>query len=783
MAELSTWHWLGVALGAVAFLKLLKPVLYFNALLKSQYRRPTYVLVGPDEVQADVREYLEQASGAALALGFTPFAWVREQAFERSEYSVNHWLVLERACGAYAWIGTGVLGKGYRVEFKAELENGFRLLTYHGESKLQVASYPGAELVDTTSPDVSSLWARFAARLDQLSQGRPAVRRHPEAMIAAHQQWFDRAIDSWIAQRVLQHGRDPDGLELSAWQALRWAWQLNQHMPALYKFQNERAKLQPLDTPLSEEIRFFYRTRESMERRNTRWGWPATLLLSAVLFALSMAFQLDPTTLGMLVLVVLIHELGHYLAMLAFGYRNTSIFFIPFFGAAARGVKRDARLHEEIIVLLAGPLPGIALAVGLRALAPGLLEDAATRTFVEMLVVVNLANLLPLTPLDGGRVVQLAISNPKPWFEVGFRLLGALAILALGIVGSSGATIGLSLLLFATLPSARRIALAERSVRARGPLPAQEEQRLELLFGDLRAHQPNLPPAQRYAVVLPIVERLKHARPTALRALGWSATYVGCLAAGVLALPYIMKRPSARSAPAEPLACQGLDSLRTQPQQSGTFSLRCNAIAPERAAVARAELARFAALPMNGCLRAPWLAAVDPAARLTPAENRARDAVVAVARWRREGLRRRPSRNAASVAVGSIEQGADTKAWRARALAETWQTVNTRIQAHEHDASFDADAARMYVALFSSSLEPGEQGRSWARLLQKLGRNGTPCAIDEPGEGTSFAERGSGFAVSGQSAALGERVAEVAEYLCTHGCQLDYVTHADLSVD
>lgn len=787
MTDLSTWHWLGVAVGVVAFLTLLKPVLYFNALLKGQYRRPKYALVGPDEVNADLRQYLEQASSAALALGFTPFAWVREHAFERSEHSVNHWLVLERACGTYAWVGIGTLGKGHRIEFKAELESGFRLLTAHGEAKLQVAAHADAELVDSPSPQVTALWACFADRLAQLSPGRPALRRAPEAMIEAHQQWFDRAIDAWLAACVLQTTDEPDCLELSAKQALRCAFVLNQHMPALFKFQHERAKLQPLDAPLSEEIRFFYRTRESMERRNTRWGWPATLLLSAGLFALSMAFQLDPVSLGMLVLVVLFHELGHYLAMRAFGYRNTSIFFIPFFGAAARGVKRDARLHEEIIVLLAGPLPGIALGVGVRAFAPGLLEHATLRTFVEMLVVVNLVNLLPLTPLDGGRVVQLAISNPRPWFEVGFRLLGALAILALGVMGSSGAPIAVSLLLLATLPSARRMAQAERNVRAQGPLPTQEQQRLELLFGELRTHQPSLPPAQRYAVVLPIVERLKHARPSLLRSLSWSATYVGCLVAGVLALPYIMRRSqpqTGQSATAEALACGDAEGMRARLHRSGMFMLRCSSRPATRVADLGVELADFAALPMNGCLQAPWAAAKDGTAPLSAAQQRARSTVAALQQGWRHVASGNHSAADASSALGSIDHRRDAQLKRAHFAREFAAATDVIIGRHAGDPEFDAEAARSYVAVYLASRETGQAlATTWAPLLERMGARDRHCSSQQEAETISVETHKAGFSVWLASDGVSDQLSDLAGFLCEQGCQLRYVAYPYLQDD
>ena len=44
---------------------------------------------------------------------------------------------------------------------------------------------------------------------------------------------------------------------------------------------------------------------------------------------------------AILVGVLLIHEAGHAIAMRAFGYREISMFFIPFFGAAVTGTEKE----------------------------------------------------------------------------------------------------------------------------------------------------------------------------------------------------------------------------------------------------------------------------------------------------------------------------------------------------------------------------------------------------------------------------------------------------------
>jgi len=47
-------------------------------------------------------------------------------------------------------------------------------------------------------------------------------------------------------------------------------------------------------------------------------------------------------TLGIVVGVLFVHEMGHYLAMRVFRYRNVRMFFIPGFGAAVSGQGYEA---------------------------------------------------------------------------------------------------------------------------------------------------------------------------------------------------------------------------------------------------------------------------------------------------------------------------------------------------------------------------------------------------------------------------------------------------------
>src|SRR6266487_16291 len=124
------------------------------------------------------------------------------------------------------------------------------------------------------------------------------------------------------------------------------------------------------------------------------------------------------------VLLLLLHELGHVFQLRREGIKASAPMFIPFLGAviSARSMGDDAA--AEARVGLAGPILG-----SIASLVPLGLWLATGSDFWRALAYVgfflNLFNLLPVLPLDGGRA--MAALSPAIWL-VG---LGALIVLAI----------------------------------------------------------------------------------------------------------------------------------------------------------------------------------------------------------------------------------------------------------------------------------------------------------------------------------------------------------------
>lgn len=111
-------------------------------------------------------------------------------------------------------------------------------------------------------------------------------------------------------------------------------------------------------------------------------------------------------------ILILVHELGHALFMRLYGVPASMPYFIPGFGALITMKGRPASVLEEAYIAFAGPLIG-----SIAAFACFLYGEATGERFWLAIAYtgffLNLFNLFPVMPLDGGRVVG-AIS-PRVW--------------------------------------------------------------------------------------------------------------------------------------------------------------------------------------------------------------------------------------------------------------------------------------------------------------------------------------------------------------------------------
>jgi Zn-dependent protease len=125
------------------------------------------------------------------------------------------------------------------------------------------------------------------------------------------------------------------------------------------------------------------------------------------------------------VLLIFVHELGHVIELRRQGIPASAPLFIPFVGAVVGMKQLPHDVWREAKVALAGPILGSigALAVWIagEALDSDILVALAFTGFF-----LNLFNLVPVSPLDGGRAA--AAIHPALW-AVGLVLLAGITVL------------------------------------------------------------------------------------------------------------------------------------------------------------------------------------------------------------------------------------------------------------------------------------------------------------------------------------------------------------------
>ena len=125
------------------------------------------------------------------------------------------------------------------------------------------------------------------------------------------------------------------------------------------------------------------------------------------------------------VVLLFVHEMGHVLQLRREGIKASAPMFVPFLGAVVMMRQMPDDALAEARVGLAGPVLGTAGAAVCLAIA-----EATNSDFFLALAYIgfflNLFNLLPIVPLDGGRA--MAAMAPWTWF-VGFGVLVALELL------------------------------------------------------------------------------------------------------------------------------------------------------------------------------------------------------------------------------------------------------------------------------------------------------------------------------------------------------------------
>lgn len=123
-------------------------------------------------------------------------------------------------------------------------------------------------------------------------------------------------------------------------------------------------------------------------------------------------------------LLILTHELGHVVALKVKGYPVKLPLFIPFLGAVIFAPKIKSR-HTEAYIGIGGPFIGTL--ASMLVMVPYYYTGQKIWLVAAFLgVLLNLFNMIPISPLDGGRITQAVHRNFK-WVGIAMLLAVTLA--------------------------------------------------------------------------------------------------------------------------------------------------------------------------------------------------------------------------------------------------------------------------------------------------------------------------------------------------------------------
>ncbi len=458
--------------GWVGAIALIVVVLFLRAVLAMPFARTSarFVPAGP---AAGLGPLFEAAARDLETLGFSGPRWVLASRADGEPVTLPLRAVFQNADGGLAWLGPPANARAPHrlfVHFNDRLRDGRLAISQPFDPYFEATQTDEIVARTAAEPGLVAQWGahrRWVAGLGSepvvaddaeiLDQAGGLMERQRKALLARGEL---RALSDTVAVPRLGLG-------------LRMVWRLLR-MP--------KPPPDPRPVP-AERLALLARVQDVIRHRAPprRAQW-LLFAASVVLFMGLGALLWDARFAVVILVVVLIHELGHFLAMRAFGYRNVHILALPLVGGVAMGVDATPGATRSAWMSLMGPLPGIVIGWVLLGLvltgnAPEWSHDWIW-PFTIAFLVDNYLNVLPIPPLDGAHVVEKLLPLRHARLQTAF--LGIAAAVGIWFAISYGYYLLAALAAFqlVALPANWRTRKAEAELATDTTLPKQPQARM-----------------------------------------------------------------------------------------------------------------------------------------------------------------------------------------------------------------------------------------------------------------------------------------------------------------
>lgn len=531
----------------IAILVLFAVINYLVAFLfifKSVFRRPKYDIINSKQVPVYLEQLFKGAISELEEFGFKACCYIQvEPIIQIHPPTVVEILLYNQALKSYAKVGIRYPLEAvnlFDIEFYTFFQDGSLLLTMNGKADGVFGETPNFTIQDAYTAETLLQWQLHQHTVEKINITKPAIGLSPNKFATALEKFSNKHLDYLFKAGKLRLVGEKEYNP-----TLQVAWKVAKKLVdgkhKVTKILNQRllaAKTNPemrVDIPVELEVEGFKRTEIQnqglVDGKFRAW----MLLISFGLFVASFMHMFEIHRLAIFVLVIMLHEAGHLIAMHLCGYRDTSMLFLPFLGAVATASQKyDTTLAQNIWVLLAGPLPGLILGIFLAFISGSTNDLFWIKDTAWMLIGLNLINLLPIYPLDGGKIANLLVFSRFAYIDVLFKLFGLIVLGCLSI--SQPILLIFVILTSLSIPQSFRAAKANSKLQRllKQTKPTNQDNLIHNIFKYFKYLEYNkLPVATRNFLVKDIIRRYNESQGKWITRISLIFLYCGSLLGGL----------------------------------------------------------------------------------------------------------------------------------------------------------------------------------------------------------------------------------------------------------
>lgn len=449
-------------IGFLAFIKFLTYGLLIKVLLGIRFKKGDCELRDLSDVPSHLKELFDtyESNLANLGFSFSHCQIIDEPVVTANSkrWNVVYFNSTEKCYASVIISAMPDQNSPVKVEFVTLFSDGRKLVTLNGMAHNIIGEVPHASLLDPYAESIEKQFQAHLAELSKLKQEKTTTVMEPSVYAADEKKTLDDYLTGLEANGFIKKTKDSD-YKLRLLPAFQHGYKTLKGMRKLKAMQAKIRKLSQVQktpsikVPVEVEVEAFSRMQELQKPRKAGYvGKVAVFLVSLLLFMLAFGMSFSINTVMVLIAAIFIHESGHYLGMRLFKYKDVQVLFLPFIGGATLGSERKATALQRVIVYLLGPAPGIIMGTSCLLLSQAYSVEFLIE-FGIFLLILNYINLLPIIPLDGGRIFELILFSRISFLKSAFLILSIVILAAAGLSMNEPVLLIIPLFLFIGLRS------------------------------------------------------------------------------------------------------------------------------------------------------------------------------------------------------------------------------------------------------------------------------------------------------------------------------------------